>query len=156
MPPLRLLGLTGAVFLLSACAGDATTDSATTDSATTDSAATDSATTDSDCDPDGDADGDNVSDCDELDLGTDPTNADTDGDGSSDGEETDCGSDPLNGEEACYSCGWKRNDPGTLVSTGNEVGDVIANMTLVDQCGEEVELWDFAGEYHILWMTAAW
>ena len=39
---------------------------------------------------------------------------------------------------------------------GLNEGDVIANLAFIDQCEEEVSLWDFAGEYHILWMTAAW
>jgi hypothetical protein len=28
------------------------------------------------------------------------------------------------------------------------------NLQLVDQCEEPLALWDFAGEYHILFMTA--
>ena len=45
---------------------------------------------------------------------------------------------------------------GDLESTGSSEGDVIANVDLIDQCGETVPLWDLAGEYHILFMTAAW
>jgi hypothetical protein len=103
-----------------------------------------------------DADMDGVTDCDEAELGTDPENPDTDGDGNDDGVEVDCGSDPLDPEEVCYGCGWGRNDPGDLVSTGAQVGDVIANLQLVDQCKEEINLWDLTGEYHILYMTAVW
>ena len=55
-----------------------------------------------------------------------------------------------------YACGWPSNDPGDLASAGSAVGDVIENLTLVDQCGEDLKLWDLAGEYHILFMTAAW
>jgi hypothetical protein len=106
------------------------------------------------CDADADMDG--VANCDEDDLGTDPENPDTDADGNDDGVEVDCGSDPLDPDEACYRCGWGRNDPGDLVSTGAEVGDVVANLKLVDQCKEEINLWDLAGEYHILFMTAVW
>jgi len=54
-----------------------------------------------------------------------------------------------------YTCGWKRNNPGALESTGSSIGDVVANLSLVDQCSEKVELWDFYGEYNILWMTGA-
>jgi len=104
-----------------------------------------------------DSDGDGLLDCDESELyGTDPTLADSDGDSTDDGAELDCGADPLDGDEACYLCGWNRNDPGTLTATGNQRGDTIENVTMVDQCLEPVPLWDFAGEYHILWMTAAW
>jgi len=45
--------------------------------------------------PDDDADGDGLSDTDELALGLDPTNDDTDGDGLSDGNEQAAGADPL-------------------------------------------------------------
>jgi len=42
------------------------------------------------------------------------------------------------------------------VSTGAGEGDVMVNLAMIDQCGEEVTLWDFAQEYHILFITAAW
>ena len=108
------------------------------------------------CDPELDSDSDGVFDCDEEALGTDPLNADSDGDGFSDAAERDCVSDPLNAEEVCYECGWAHNDPGDLVSQGAEQNDVLADVQLVDQCGERVDLWDFHGEYHILYLTAAW
>ncbi len=103
-----------------------------------------------------DADNDGLDGCTEEELGTDPDQADSDGDGFDDGEEIDCVSDPLDGDEACYACGWEHNDPGDLVSTGAAEGDVIANLELIDQCEEEIQLWDFAGEYHILFITASW
>ena len=108
------------------------------------------------CDPLADADADGLFDCDEEDLGTDPLVADSDGDGFTDAAELDCVSDPLNVEEVCYSCGWEHNDPGDLTSDGAGQDNVIANVELVDQCGEMVDMWDFHGEYHILYMTAAW
>lgn len=107
-----------------------------------------------DCSADQDSDG--LNDCVEVDLGTDQTLSDSDGDGFTDSEEVDCVSDPLNGDEICYTCGWEHNDPGNLTSTGSEKGDVIANLLMYDQCGDEVNLWDFHGEYHVLYMTAAW
>lgn len=58
--------------------------------------------------------------------------------------------------EDCTTCGWDCADPGDLESLGSDEGDVIANLGMVDQCGEEVSLWDFAQEWHILWMTAEW
>ncbi len=109
-----------------------------------------------DCADNEDPDGDGLDDCAEAELGTDPNNADSDGDGLTDGEETDCGSDPNDIDETCPECSWPQNDPGDLVSTGNTAGDVIANLTFVDQCEEELSLWDLTGEYHILWMTAVW
>jgi hypothetical protein len=108
-------------------------------------------------DPDNaDTDGDGVDDGVEVDLGTDPTLPDTDGDGFDDGTEVACVSNPNDAAEVCYACGWAHNDPESLTSTGGAVGDVIANLELFDQCGEQVDLWDFAGSYHILYMTAAW
>ena len=108
------------------------------------------------CSADSDRDGDGLDDCTEEELGTDPEAADSDGDGLSDAEEIDCVSDPLNIDELCYACGWKHNDPGNLSATGSEVGDVVANIALIDQCGETVDLWDFYGEYHVMYRTAAW
>jgi hypothetical protein len=108
------------------------------------------------CSSDSDLDGDGLDDCAEEELGTDASSADSDGDGFSDLEELECVSDPLDESEACYACGWEHNDPGDLVSEGKKSGDVIADIELVDQCGEMVDLWDFHGEYHVLYMTAAW
>ena len=108
------------------------------------------------CDETIDTDGDGLSDCDEALLGTDPLAGDTDGDGVTDLVESDCSSDPLNAADACYACGWQKNDPGTLSESGAEVGDTIGNLQLVDQCGETVSMWDFYGDYHVLFMTAAW
>jgi len=104
-----------------------------------------------------DTDGDGLSDGDEVYThGSDPLSADSDGDGTDDGAEVDCGSDPADSAEACYACGWGRDDPGDLVATGASEGDVIENLAMIDQCGDEVDLWDLAGEYHILFLTASW
>jgi hypothetical protein len=109
------------------------------------------------CDPTADADLDGLDDCTEIEtLGTDPTLADTDGDGHSDSAELDCVSDPLDPDEACYACGWTHSDPGDLDGVGSGVGDTLANLRMGDQCGEEVSLWDFAGQYYVLFMTAVW
>ncbi len=108
------------------------------------------------CSADLDSDGDGLDDCAEEELGTNPTNDDSDGDGFTDSEELDCVSNPLDVDEQCYACGWEHNDPGTLVSEGTREGDVIKNIELVDQCGDMVDVWDFHGEYHVLYMTAAW
>ncbi len=108
------------------------------------------------CDPSSDLDADGVDDCAEEELGTDPESADTDEDGFADAEELECVSDPLDADEVCYACGWAHNDPGDLESDGAEIGDVIADIDMVDQCGEDLDVWDLHGEYHILFMTAAW
>lgn len=109
-----------------------------------------------DCDSASDADADGLDDCAEAELGTDPSVADTDGDGLSDGEEADCVSDPTNAAEVCYACGWPHNDPGTYDGVGPAEGDTIANLELIDQCGERVDLWDLSGSWHVLFMTASW
>lgn len=107
-------------------------------------------------DPNANADGDCMTDAEELALGTDPNAIDSDLDGVADCDEIACVSDPLDVAEVCYACGWQHNDPGDIVSTGSAAGDVMANFSLVDQCGEEVAMHDFAGAYHILYMTAGW
>lgn len=107
-------------------------------------------------DPALNTDGDCMTDVEELAAGTDPKLADGDGDGSSDCDEVACGSDPSNAQEKCYACGWKRNDPQNLVSDGAGVGNVVNNIELPDQCGDQVSLWDFHGQYFIMYMTAAW
>jgi len=107
------------------------------------------------CDASLDSDGDGIDDCSELDLGLDPASDDTDGDGMADGAEIDCGSSPTDIDDTCYQCGWGRNDPGNITPTGAALGDVMENLSLVDQCKETIDTYDFAGEYHILYMTAA-
>ena len=91
-----------------------------------------------------DSDGDGLTDDEESNLGLDPYNADTDGDGYSDGVEVQSNTDPLDSMDHPYAGGWPidscRND---LVSTGMGEGDVIHDVTLLDQYGEEVRLHDF-------------
>ena len=103
-----------------------------------------------------DSDNDGLDDCTEWDLQLNPNIADSDGDGFNDGDEIDCTSNPADPDEVCYSCGWEHNDPGTLEHTGNGEGDTIFNIQMADACGETVDLWDFAGSYHILFLTAEW
>lgn len=114
------------------------------------------ASDDAACDPTSDRDGDGLDDCTEAEIGTTADDADSDGDGISDGDEVDCVSDPLDPDEQCYACGWPHNDPGDLAPTGADIGDTVANLALVDQCGETVDLYDFADAYTLAFMTAAW
>ncbi len=115
----------------------------------------DSPTTPASC-SDADDDADGLTGCEEEELGLDPASADTDGDGTPDGDELACLSDPLDADETCYACGWLRSDPGTLVSTGSAEGDTVANLTFVDQCGDSVDLWDFAGQWRLAFLTTQW
>src|SRR5262245_23668927 len=102
------------------------------------------------------ADGDCLTDAEELEKGTNPNAVDSDGDGVSDCDEIACGSDPVDGAEVCYKCGWRHADPGNLSSNGAAVGNVIEDISLIDQCGEVLPLWELAGEYRLLFMTTVW
>ncbi len=107
-------------------------------------------------DPNLNSDGACMTDAQEVQAGTDPYLADTDGDGVDDCAELDCVSNPTDPAEKCYACGWKHKDPGNVQSTGTGVGSVMGNFTVTDQCGEQVDIHDFYGSYHILYHTAAW
>jgi hypothetical protein len=125
---------------------------------------------DTDTDPhDPDADGDGLSDWDEKGkYGTDPNNPDTDGDGYGDGEEIADGTSPTNryshGYEGDYNVGACNEypDKANAHPTGSRVvndggaavkiayyqpGDRVQNFRLVDQFGEEVDLYSFCGKY---------
>lgn len=122
-----------------------TTTTSTTTTSTT-SGTTSLANSDADC----------LTDAEEAGLGTDPLLADTDGDGVDDCDEVACVSDPLDVADLCYACGWPHGDPGDLGPVGTETGDTYKDMSLVDACEETVRLWDFAGTYAILYVTAEW
>ena len=102
------------------------------------------------------ADGDCMTDLEEEEMGTDPEKEDSDGDGISDCDEIEAVSDPTDPDEVPYACGWAHDDPGNMQPTGAAIGDVIYEASLPDQCGEDVNLWDFYGKYHVIYMTAAW
>ena len=111
--------------------------------------------TDTDTDVDGDTDTDTDTDTDadtDADSDSDADPIDSDGDGFLDEEEAACGSDAGDPASTCFACGWRDGDPGDLGPVGAEVGDTIENYVMVDQCGDEVPLWTFAGEYHILFV----
>ena len=82
-------------------------------------------------------------------------NEDNDGDGYTLAQEQDCGTDPENGDVGCFDCGhpWDSTDQGP---SGNDVGDIVENFLLRDTCGDDVELWNFAGDFHVLYLTGAW
>ena len=49
------------------------------------------------------------------------------------------------------SCGWERNNPGTLeLDYTLAIGSTFPNVRLDDQCGDPTEIWDFYGSYLIL------
>ena len=91
-----------------------------------------------------DSDGDGLTDSEEEILGSDPDKVDSDGDGFDDGVEADWYTDPGDPQDHPYEGGWPidacRHD---LAPTGMSVGDVINDVKLVDQYGEEIRLHDF-------------
>jgi len=113
-----------------------------------------------------DTDEDGVMDGDELDLGTDPLMADTDEDGFDDGVEIERGTDPLDPTSYAYHGGWPTNPNRVADSEKAEanttstaqVGKPIPPMTLWDQHGEKVNLYDFAGnaDYIVVDVFGQW
>lgn len=120
-----------------------------------------------------DSDGDGLFDGQEADLGTDPGSEDSDLDGLHDGEEVDLGTDPLaedtdedgywdaweiteetdptDADSVIYEGGWPYNpnkdaleDPG-FGGTAAE-GEMLPRFVYVDQFGQEVDIYDFAGQ----------
>jgi hypothetical protein len=99
-----------------------------------------------------DTDGDRLDDAEEATKGTDPLDADSDGDGYLDGWEVDEGKDPLDAKSVIYKGGWPYNPDkddlakGSWSGAGTSVGSRVARITLKDQYGEDVDLYDFAGQ----------
>ena len=51
------------------------------------------------------------------------------------------------------ACDWPGDDPHDVVTTGNEPGDIVADMILWDQCGERLSMHDFFGRYVLVLST---
>ena len=78
-------------------------------------------------------------------------NGDEDGDGFTNGEEEDLGSDPLDDADVPYAGGWDKGQCRDNISpTGNGVGQIAEDFTLVDQFGEDWHLHDFCHEVVLL------
>jgi hypothetical protein len=120
-----------------------------------------------------DSDGDGLTDIEEADLGTDPNAADTDGDTLSDGDEVELGTDPtlIDTDEDSYQDNWEitegtdPTDYDSRIYTGmwpynpdkdsldaNSAwdgsaarGDIMPRVQWVDQFGDTVDTFDFAG-----------
>ena len=117
-------------------------------------------------DPDvseGDEDGDGLTNAQEEELGTDPTQVDTDSDGYTDWEETDFGSDPTDPEDRIYEGGWPYNpnkndipDPGWEGSPA--IGETFPRLIGVDQFLDDIEFYDFAGQgkYIMVDLSTVW
>ena len=110
-----------------------------------------------------DTDGDGLTDYEEAALGTDPGLADTDGDDRPDGDEVADGTDPLDETDFDYIGGWPRNpdkadlgDPSMTDQIWQD--DQFGHFTGVDQFGDVVDIYDFAGQGKpiLLDISAAW
>tara|TARA_R110002110_G_scaffold191235_1_gene399412 strand:- start:235 stop:642 length:408 start_codon:yes stop_codon:yes gene_type:complete len=101
-----------------------------------------------------DSDGDGLTDTEEEVLGTDPLSTDTDGDGWTDGVEDNSYTDPTDPDDHPYEGGWPidacRYD---LISTGMGEGNVINDVTLLDQYDEELRLHDLCN--HVIMIEHA-
>ena len=101
-----------------------------------------------------DSDGDGLTDGEEESLGTNPEERDTDGDGYTDGEEVSANTDPTDSEDHAYEGGWEiaacRDE---IVSTGNGVGDIAEDFSLLDQHGDRVQLHAFCDS--VVWLVGA-
>lgn len=129
-----------------------------------------------------DSDGDRVSDPMELEMGTDPTVADTDGDGLNDGEELTAGTDPLatdsdmdgfsdpeeldDGTDPLDEYSYARDNDGRWPDLssratedtleGFEIGQRFPNVTMADQFGGEVDLYQYWGHVVMINMSTEW
>jgi thiol-disulfide isomerase/thioredoxin len=176
----RSLVIAMACVALSACSGSDPKDTAPTAADTDTDTDTDSDTdtdtdTDSDTDTDTDTDtstddpdGDGLTNAEEAELGTDPNAADTDGDGVDDGQEVTDGTNPTDVYSHLYTGTYnvggcesypKAAGPSAVGDDGLPnyvVGDYLANITMRDQFGEDVDLYSFCGKTTILTIGTMW
>jgi thiol-disulfide isomerase/thioredoxin len=131
---------------------------------------------DEESDPDDDDDDDGLTNAEEEELGTDPNSDDTDGDGVTDGDEVDDGTNPAYAPshtyEGGYNVGFCASPPTPTgpsypmsATDGDGVewtwntyqnGDVMENLTLLDQYGEEVQLHSFCDKHIVIAVGAGW
>ena len=123
-----------------------------------------------------DNDGDGIANGDELDMGTDPNNPDSDEDGFDDAREWADGTNPnyeySHAYEGDYRIGYCDTPPATTGptmaqsytdeggSTYNysvlQNGDVPNNFTMIDQYGENLDLYSFCGRQVMVMVSAGW
>ncbi len=92
-----------------------------------------------------DADADGLTDAEEAELGTDPTNADSDGDGYEDGYEADYGTDPNDVWDKPYEGGWDIDFDcrESVQGFGDEVGETAFDFEAYNQHSDLLSLYDF-------------
>ncbi len=112
-----------------------------------------------------DSDGDGLSDSEEYDLGSDPQNEDSDGDGYLDAWEVAEGSDPADADDRIYVGNWPYNPnkddysaPTAAADTSTSEGSPLLRLELMDQWGDMVDPYDFAGQgkYVAVDISAIW
>lgn len=112
-----------------------------------------------------DSDGDGVSDADEFDLDLDPNSSDSDGDGYLDGWEIAEGTDPADADSRIYTGYWPYNPdkdaysaPTSASEASTDDGSPLLRAELMDQFGDMVDLYDFAGQgkYVAVDVSAIW
>ena len=105
-----------------------------------------------------DTDGDGLMDSMEAEYGTDPLNIDSDLDSYTDFQEIEQGTNPLDPADHPYAGGWTIDVDcrDTVVSTGNDVGEVMEHFEAVDQFGETVSSYDFCNRTLLLAAGAFW
>ena len=105
-----------------------------------------------------DTDGDGLMDSMEAEYGTDPLNIDSDLDSYTDFQEIEQGTNPLDPADHPYAGGWTIDVDcrDTVVSTGNDVGEVMEHFEAVDQFGEIVSSYDFCNRTLLLASGAFW
>ncbi len=148
---------------------DASDDDASDDDASDDDASDDDASDDDDDASDDDAsdddddtqgnadpDGDGLDNAEENQAGTDPNNPDTDGDGFNDGDEVNYPSDPLNEHSHEFQCGYPPGPGPQWQGTGWNVNNIMNSASLVDTCGEMINLHGFSGWGILFIFGAEW
>ncbi len=103
-----------------------------------------------------DPDGDGLTNDEESQFGTDPNDPDTDGDGWDDGEEADHGSDPLNEWSYPFACHWAPGPGPQWQGQGWNTGQIMADATLMDRCGEQIHMHGLSGWAIALFFGAGW
>ncbi|MEQ1500698.1 MAG: hypothetical protein ABMB14_00640 [Myxococcota bacterium] len=108
-----------------------------------------------------DTDADRLGDGDEHALGTDLRDPDTDHDGYADGDEVAEGVDPLDPDDRIYVGGWPYDpDKDALADPGFggaiAVGATFPDLVAPDQFGDDVHLYDFAGEMVMIEFATVW
>ena len=96
-----------------------------------------------------DSDDDGLTDLEEVELGTYPNTADTDEDTYLDGIEVEAGTNPKDYYDRIYEGFWPYNPDKDEMGEGDfdkSVGEQFARLSFTDQYGDEVDLYDFAGQ----------